>query len=472
MRRVALLALMVSLPASAGRRSPAPAPPSLEEGAALLLGQALSSDEAWNELAYLCDHIGHRLAGSSGLEQAVAWGAEELEADGLEVQLEPVRVPVWIRGEERVELLAPMQRRLEVLTLGGSVGTAPEGLEAEVMVVGSYEELEQRGAEAQGRIVLFDDPWVDYGQAVQYRGHGASAAAKQGAVAALVRSPTPTSLGTPHTGGMRYEDGVAQVPAVAVTTEDASWMRRLIEDGETVRVRLVLGAHSAGEADTHNVVGQVTGREHPEQVVILACHLDSWDVGQGAQDDGAGCVAAMEAGRLLAALPVAPRRTVRVVLYANEEFGLSGGKAYGRDHAGEVPRIVAALEADTGAGQPLGFRIDLRQPATGERDEGLAQAALEALEPHMALLGPIGADQLEISWSGADISPLVKQGVPGLGLKHDTSGYWPIHHTTADTLDKIDPELLARNVAAMALMGWILAEAPEPLPRGDPQPQD
>jgi carboxypeptidase Q len=458
-----VLSLLLCAPGQAGRRDPTP--PSLEEGATQLLGQALLTDEAWRELAYLCDHIGHRLAGSEGLERAVSWGAREMEADGLEVSLEPVRVPVWIRGEERVEMIAPMDRRLEVLTLGGSVGTGPEGLEGEVMVVGSFEELEQRGEEASGKIVLFDDPWESYGQAVQYRGHGASAAAKQGAVAALVRSPTPVSLGTPHTGGMGYEEGVPSIPAVAVTLEDAAWMRRLIEADQTVRVRMKLGAHDAGEADSHNVAGELRGREHPEQVVILGCHLDSWDVGQGAQDDGAGCVAAMEAGRLLASLPVAPRRTVRVVLYANEEFGLSGGKAYGEAHADEVPNIVAALEADTGAGQPLGFRIDMRTPGSGERDEVVAQRALEALAPHMALLAPIDAEALQVSWSGADISPLVKQGVPGLGLDHDTSGYWPIHHTTADTLDKVDPELLRRNVAAMALMGWILAEMPEPLPR-------
>ena len=453
----------LSLPAIAGRRAPPPPPPSLEEGAATLLGQALSSDQAWEELSYLCDHIGHRLAGSVGLERAVEWGARELEADGSSVHLEPVQVPVWIRGEERVELVAPMARRLEVLTLGGSVGTPAEGLEAEVMVVGSFDELEQRGTEAAGKIVLFDDPWVDYGQAVQYRSRGAAEAAKHGAVAALVRSPTPTSLGTPHTGGMRYEEGGPQVPGVAVTIEDAAWMRRLLEDEEPVRVRMVLGAHSDGEASSYNVVGEVLGREHPEQVVILSCHLDSWDVGQGAQDDGAGCVAAMEAGRLIAALT--PRRTVRVVLYANEEFGLSGGKAYAQAHADELPNIVAAIEADTGAGQPLGFRVDMRSPSTGERDEALAQAVIQALEPVMGLLAPIGASGLESSWSGADISPMVKLGVPGLGLKHDTSGYWPIHHTSADTLDKIDPQMLARNVAAMAIMGWVLAEQPEELPR-------
>ena len=466
-----LLTLLGAGPTLAGRRAPAPAAPSLEEGAAQLMNDALLADEAWGELRYLCDHIGHRLAGSVGLEQAVAWGARELEADGLGVTLEPVQVPVWIRGEERVELLAPLERRLDVLTLGGSVGTPPGGIEGEVVVVGSFDELEERRAEAAGKIVLFDDPWVDYGQAVSYRGRGAAAAAKQGAIAALVRSPTPISLGTPHTGGMRYEEGVPEIPAVAVTLEDAAWMRRLAANGEAVRVRLQLGARREGEAASHNVVGQIEGREHPEQVVILACHLDSWDVGQGAHDDGAGCVAAMEAGRLLAAMPVAPRRSVRVVLYANEEFGLSGGKAYAAAHQDELGQIVAAVEADTGAGQPLGFRVDMRAADSGERDEALAAQVVAALQASMALLQPIDATELEISWSGADISPLVKLGVPGLGLKHDTSGYWPIHHTRADTFDKIDPALLARNVAAMTVMGWILAEQPEPLPRSQVPPE-
>ncbi len=438
--------------------------PSIEEGAAILLGRALSSPEAWNDLAYLCDHVGHRLTGSPGLGKAVAWGAETMREDGLEVSLEPVMVPSWIRGEEHVRMLAPVERELNVLTLGGSVGTDDDGLEGEVMVVGSFEELEARADEVPGKVVLFDDPWRDYGQAVQYRGHGASRAAEHGGIAALVRSPTPVSLGTPHTGGMRYDDGIERVPAVAVTTEDASWMRRLVEGGETVRVSMRLGAHDAPDVLSHNPVGELRGREHPEQVVVLGCHLDSWDVGQGAQDDGAGCVAAMQAGRLLASLPVAPRRSVRVVLFVNEELGLSGGKAYAKAHADELGDIVAAIEADTGAGQPLGFRVDLRDPATGERDEARTQAVIEALQPWMDSLAPVGAQSLEASWSGADISPMVKQGVPGFGLKHDTSGYWPIHHTVADTLDKIEPDLLARNVAAMTLMAWILAETPERLP--------
>ncbi len=436
----------------------------LDQGAATLLDGALGSREAWEDLAFLSNRIGHRLSGSPALEQAVAWGAETMRGDGLEVTLEPVQIPRWIRGEEHVEMLEPFARSLRVLTLGRSVGTGSDGLEGEVMVVGSFEELDRRSAEAYGKIVLFDDPWESYGQAVQYRGHGASAAAEHGGIAALVRSATPSSLGTPHTGAMRYDEGVERVPAVAVTTEDASWMRSLIEGGETVRVAMRLGARTEPDVPSHNVVGQLSGREHPDQVILMGCHLDSWDVGQGAQDDGAGCMAAMHAGRLLASLPAAPRRTVRVVLFVNEEMGTSGGKAYAEAHAVEVPDIVAAIEADAGSGRPLGFRIDIRDITTGERDEERSQAAMEALEPYMSLLDPLGANLLELGHSGVDIGPLVELGVTGLGTRQDTEDYWPIHHTEADTFDKVDPRLLAENVAAMALMGWILAELPEPLP--------
>ncbi|MFH1464529.1 MAG: M28 family peptidase [Pseudomonadota bacterium] len=461
------LLLLGAMGAQAGR--PIPAPPTMEEGAALLAGQALASDGAWRKLATLCDTIGHRIAGSPELARAVTWGVETMRAEGLEVHLEPVQVPVWVRGEERVELLAPMARPLHALTIGGSVGTGPEGVEGDVMVVASIEELKARAGEAAGKLVLFDVPWEGYGQAVQFRSRGASAAAAVGAVGALVRSPTPTSLATPHTGALRYDDASPRVPAVILTLEDSAWLRRLVERGEVPRVRLVLGAEDRGEALSHNVVGEVRGRVRPEEVVILSGHLDSWDLGQGAQDDGAGCVTAMEAGRLLAALPVPPRRTVRVILYVNEENGLSGGRAYAGAHAAEVAGIVAAIEADTGAGQPLGFSLDLRDPATGLPDLEVGARAVATLAPWAPLLRASGAVDLTTGGSGSDISPLVALGVPGLGLSQDTSGYWPIHHTAADTLDKVDPTLLARNAAALAVMGWLLAEAEEPLPRVGPR---
>jgi len=454
--------------AAAGEEPDLPRPLGIGEGAALLAERALASKGAWVRLAELCDSVGHRLAGSVAMERAVAWAAATLRADGLDVALEPVAVPSWWRGEERVELVAPYPRRLRVHTLGGSVGTGPEGITGEVLVVGSFEELAARAGEAAGRIVLYDAPWESYGQAVQFRAAGASRAAAVGALAALVRSPTPTSLATPHTGGLSYEAGAARIPGVALTTEDSAWLRRLAARGQAPVVHLVLGAEDRGTVTSHNVVATVRGRERPEESVILACHLDSWDVGQGAQDDGAGCAAAMEAGHLLAALRVPPRRSVRVVLFTNEEYGLSGGLAYAQAHAGEIALISAAIEADTGAGEPLGFGLDLRDPATGEAAGEAARAALAVLRPHAGLLGPIGATALDVGGSGSDISPLAARGVPTLGLRQDTAGYWPVHHTEADTLDKVDPALLARNAAALAVMGWLLAELPAPLPRVSP----
>ncbi len=462
MLRTLLLASLLAAPAHARRKPPAP---SVEEGAAQLLGQALQSREAWEELAFLCDRIGHRLAGTAALEQALDWGLERMAEDGLQVHGEPVTIPVWIRGEELVEITEPLPRRLDAMILGRSVGTPAGGLEGEILVVGSFEELQERAEEVPGRIVVYDLPWVDYGHNVQFRGRGAIEAARHGAIAALVRSAGPDGLNTPHTGAMRYEEGVPPIPGVAVTAEDSAAMRRLSEAGTPVRVRLQLGAHTAEDATSRNAVGELTGRELPEQVVLLGCHMDSWDAGQGAQDDGAGCVTVMQAGALLAQLPTPPRRSVRVVLFTDEELGIVGGKAYGQAHTQEISSIVAALEADTGAGQPLGFRLDIRDPETDERDESAEERLRGILEPHLPLLAPVGAATLESSWSGADIWPLVQAGVPGFGLKHDTSGYWPVHHTRADTLDKIQPELLARNVAAMTLMTWILAELPEDLLR-------
>lgn len=434
--------------------------PDIDDVGAQLLGRALTSDEAWDKLEELCDDIGHRLSGTPQLEAAVEWGAARMAGDGLEVHTEEVQVPHWVRGKEKLTLLGDVDRELDVLALGRSVGTPVGGIEGDVIVVDSWEHLESLGKEVQGKIVVYDVPFTTYGETVQYRGGGAVEAAKHGAIAALVRSVTPESLDTPHTGAMRpYQEGVPEIPAAAITVEAAAQFRRMQDREITPRVRLELGAKMLDDRPSHNVIGEVKGREKPDQVVILACHLDSWDVGQGAQDDGAGCVAAMEAGRLIGELGVAPRRTVRVVLYTNEENGLMGGKTYAEVH-GDEP-IVAALEMDTGAGQPFGWRVDVRRESE-EEAASLQQEAIEALAPVQRLLSNIGADQLIPRFSGADIGPLVERGVLGLGLQQDTTGYWPIHHTEADTLDKIDPEMLRRNVATMAVTAWWLAEVETP----------
>ncbi len=430
-----------------------------EAVAAELLGRALTTNEAYDDLVELCDDIGHRLTGSPGLERAVEWARDKLAEDGLDARTETVTVPVWRRNDESATLLAPVERELDVLGLGWSIGTPPGGLEGEVIVVDDFDHFERLPrSEIEGRMVLWDVPFSTYGATVQYRVRGASVAASKGAIASLMRSVTPQSLATPHTGTQRYADDADPIPALAITVEDALAMRRWQERGKTVRMKFSMGAETLPDQQSANVVADLRGRERPDEYVLLGCHLDSWDVGQGAQDDGAGCVIAMDAARLISELDVRPRRSIRVVLFTNEESGLAGGKAFAEAHAGDT--YVAALEADTGAGAPEGFRVDIRR---GDDTERLQERALQALQPWTPLLAPVGASRLELAYSGADVGPLVEAtGTLGLGLINDTSGYWPIHHTPADTIDKVDPATLRRNVGAVAVMAWMLAESSDP----------
>jgi Zn-dependent M28 family amino/carboxypeptidase len=352
-----------------------------------------------------------------------------------------------------------------ILGLGGTVGTPPEGITAPVVVVGSYEELEALGRETvEGKIVLYDNPFVrtgeemkDYGRAVKYRSGGASAAARLGAVAALVRSVATTSLRTPHTGGLRYNEEDPKIPAAAVTVEDSMLLRRLVEAGEDVRVNLFLGARTEPDRDGANVVAEIPGRERPEEIVLIGAHLDSWDVGTGAIDDGAGCIMVIETMRLIASGPP-PRRTVRGVLYANEENGLRGGRAYRDAHEAELSQHVAAIESDSGGGRALGLDVTA--------GEGGVEMLHELLAP---VLAPIGAARVRSGGGGADISVLEDHGVPLLGFRPDTTNYFHWHHTMADTLDKIDPGELQHATAAFAAATWVLAESPSTLPRVPPE---
>jgi Zn-dependent M28 family amino/carboxypeptidase len=275
-----------------------------------------------------------------------------------------------------------------------------------------------------------------------------------------VRSITPTSLNTPHTGALHYGEESEPIPAAAITLEDAARFHRWAKAGVPISVQLELGSHSGPDATSHNVIGEVLGRVSPEEIVLVGCHLDSWDVGQGAQDDAGGCSIVMEAARLIGELPIAPRRTVRVVLFTNEENGLRGAAAYAQAHAGE--RHVAALESDTGTGLASGFRVDVRHQDETEQARRLA-VVLENLSFIQPYLEPLSAGEFHGSYGGADISPLVKTGTVGFGVDHDTSGYWPIHHTHADTVDKVDPAALRQAVAAVAVLVYALAENPDPL---------
>jgi carboxypeptidase Q len=455
-------ALLAGSVAHAGKRDADEVPaPTRDELAANLMGQALASDGAWDKLVELCDDIGHRISGSPQLEEAVAWSASAMEADNLVVSQEPIMVPVWERGPASATLTVPITKDLPLLALGGSISTPEGGITAPVVVAGSFEALTALGKEAvEGKIVVWNRPFTTYGETVQHRVRGAIEAARLGAVASLTRSVTPVSLSTPHTGMMRYDEAVPKIPSAAITIEDAELMQRYADRGVTPTIHLELEAHDRGEAPSANVIGEVPGGELADEVVVIGCHLDSWDVGQGAQDDGAGCVMAMEAGRLLASLPRPPRRTVRVVLFTNEENGLRGGTGYASAHAAE--NTVACMEADTGAGRPLGFGVDVSFLAEDAREAAAAQV-ISALAPAAALLEPLGADALALGYSGADIGPTVKSGAIGLGLRHDMTGYWPIHHTTADTLEKIDKMELRRNVATFAVMAWYLADLDLPI---------
>lgn len=466
MSRFKLLVALAAFVAPAALAA-APSPPPTSEAAAplpsitRLLAAALADSHAWSRLGELCDLVGPRLNGSAGQARAVAWALNGLRADGLtSVRAEPVQVPHWVRGEESAECLEPLRFALPVLGLGGTVGTSSAGIEAELLAVRDFDELAARATEARGRIVLFDPPWEGYGKTVQYRSRGADAAAKHGAVACLIRSVADVSLATLHTGVMRYADradtawtGVPQIPAAALTVEDAGRLHHLARAGHAVRVRLSLGARTLPDTESANVVGEVRGRERPEEIVVIGAHLDSWDVGTGAHDDGAGCVIVMEAARLLARLPVAPRRTVRVVLFADEENAQTGGRAYAAAHAGELARHVAALECDSGGFAPRGFSV---------QGDSATVAQVRALARPLAA---VGAAEVTPGGSGVDVSFIVKQGVPGLGHRVDGERYFEYHHSPADTFDKIDARDLAKNVAAVAALAWALAEDPEPLHR-------
>jgi Zn-dependent M28 family amino/carboxypeptidase len=424
-----------------------------------LIGAALTEGHAWARLAELTDGIGPRLSGSEGAEAAVQWAKRSLEADGVKVWLEPVRVPRWVRGEERGQVLASERFRahpLALTALGGSAPTPPEGLTAEVVEARSLEELAARGEAVKGKIVFFNHTMAeaaDYGRFAGLRARGPGAAAKAGAVAVLVRSLATASLRSPHTGNTRFEAGEPEIPAAAISVEDAELLHRLLAGGP-VRVHLVLGCQSLPEVDSFNVVAEVKGRERPQEVVLLGAHLDSWDVGTGAHDDGAGVVMVMEAARLLGKLKPAPRRTVRVVLFMNEENGLRGARAYAEAHAAELPRHVAALEMDAGGGRPLG--ITLKAGAGGEA----------LVEPWLRPLEGVGAGALLAEPAGgADLLPLVPAQVPFVGVRQDASRYFDVHHSHADTLDKVSPKELAWSTAAVTWVAYVLAEIPGVLPR-------
>lgn len=417
---------------------------------------ALSDSAAWNRIAELTERFGHRFSGSQGLEQAIDWVIDMMKSDGLDnVRGEPVMVPRWIRGDESATMVAPRTQALPMLGLGGSIATPAAGITAEVMVVTSYDDLTKRAAEARGKIVLFNVVFTNYGETVRYRSGGAVAAARAGAVASMVRSITPYSMRTPHTGGMAYDSTVTKIPHFAITPEDADMIARFIARGEKVRVQVKMSAHFLPDALSRNVMGELRGRELPDEVVVMGGHIDSWDVGRGAMDDAGGVVVAWEALRILKRLGLQPRRTIRAVGWTNEENGMRGGNAYRDAHHANLDKHVLAMESDAGVFRPLGF---------GFTGSDAAFAMIQQVGSLIERAIP-GSGAITRGGGGADIGPIMALGVPGMGLNVDGTKYFWYHHTDADTVDKLDPKEVAQCAAAMAIMAYVVADMPEKLPR-------
>jgi len=442
--------------------------PDLKQQLIALRDAALGDDYAYKQVAYLTENIGPRPSGSAQSVKAAQYVADQMRSLGLEVRLEEVKVPHWVRGAETAELIDfPGQvpnttQRVFVTSLGGSTSTPADGLTAEVVVVRNFSELASLGrSKIAGKIVLFNFPFdtrkadsghaLDaYSEAVIYRSSGAKAAAELGAVASLIRSVGGAEYRLPHTG----YSVPAGIPAGAVAAEDASLIADLATQGK-IRMHLTLVSQDLPETTGYNVIADLKGSEHPEQVVVVSGHLDSWDLGTGAIDDAAGVAVAMEAAQLIQQLHYRPKRTLRVIAWVDEESGGRGRTAYTTAHGTEFADHVAAIESDLGAAHPLGFTVKI------------SQHAVEFLHPVQEILQSFGASLIEsIQTSpGSDISAMAQAGVPALGIMQDGRTYFNYHHSAADTLDKIEPRALRENAAAMVVMGFALACTEQPLPR-------
>jgi len=442
------------------------------EPAQKLIAAALADSEGLERLQYLCDRIGNRLSGSASLERAIEWSAAEMKKAGLEnVRTPPVKVPHWVRGRESAVMLEPVAKPLTMIGLGMSVGTPKQGVTANVVAVSSFDQLAALGrGKIAGKIVLYNPAWEGYGQTVIYRSSGASRAAELGAVAVLVRSMTGVSLQTPHTGALNYAEGIAKIPAAALSVEDADMIQRLVRGGSQVQVRLMMEAHQDADADSHNVMGEIRGSEKPEEVVVLGGHIDSWDIGQGANDDGSGIMATFQAVALMKKLGLRPRRTVRVCFWVNEENGGAGGVAYRKMVGDAIANQVAAIEMDGGAEKPVGFGFGGGGPERrgGRRREGAAPppataAAFQRAVEIGKLLEGIEGGKISPGGGGSDISPLLADGVPGFGVRTVGIHYFDWHHTDADSFDKIVPREFQLNVASLAVLSYVLADMPERL---------
>jgi len=446
-----LTALLLTLAAAA----PALTPAVLTEARALR-DRALADDTAYELVRSLTTEVGPRLAGTPGDAASVAWALRTLKSLGFQnVRAEPVTVPRWIRGDARAEIMAPWPQPLIVTSLGGSVGTPVGGIEAEVVPVTTFDDLKSMTrAQLEGRIVFFtfrmerSRDGAGYGKAAAARSRGAAEAAKLGAVGMVMRPAGTSTSRTPHTGAQRWSEGIPPIPAMALSNPDADLLEQQLASGNPVRLRLTSTARWDGEAQSANVVGEIPGDGRADEIVILGAHLDSWDLGTGAHDDATGVGIITAAAKLAGEAKPRPRRTIRVVFFANEEFGLSGARAYAAKHADAAERHVLGMESDLGAYQPFGLTARV------------APDRLPLVRAMQSVVEPLGIDYLGTEASGgADLGPLRELGMPVMDLKTDAAPYFDLHHTANDTFDKVDPALVRANVAAYAALAYLAAQA-------------
>lgn len=411
-------------------------------------------NRSYERLGLLVDTVGPRLSGSKNLEKAIQIMYQNLQQDGLEnVHLEPVKVPHWERGEESAVMLLPRIHKMAILGLGSSIGTPPGGITAEVLVVTSFDELQRRASEARGKIIVYNQPYTSYGITVQYRHQGAVEAAKVGAVASLIRSVASFSIYSPHTGIQEYQDGVPKIPTACITVEDAEMMSRMASRGNKIVIHLEMGAKTYPDTDSFNTVAEITGSKYPEQVVLISGHLDSWDVGQGALDDGGGAVISWEALSLVKDLGLRPKRTLRLVLWTAEEQGGIGASQYYELHKANVSNYSLVMESDSGTYLPTGLQF------TG------SDKARAIMKEIMSLLQPLNVTNVFSDGEGTDINFWIQAGVPGASLRDDLYKYFSFHHSHGDTMTAMDPKQMNVAAAVWAVVAYVVADMEEMLPR-------
>ncbi len=413
-----------------------------------IINKAMQDSTAWEQLAYLCDTFGPRPSGSESLNKALMWMKGEMQKDGLEnVKAEEAYVPHWVRGREFCELVKPRKEQLHMIGLGGSIATPPEGITAPLLIVNSFEELKARAKEAKGKIVLFNKPWMGYGDAVQFRFNGAVYAAEAGAVASLIRSCSPIGMQNPHTGVMGYNDTIPKIPNAAISLEDAEMLERMEKRGQNPVVHLYMEAKTLPDVKSYNVMGEIKGSERPGEIIVVGGHTDCWDPGLGAQDDGGGAISAWKAVKLLKDLGIKPKCTIRAVMFVNEENGTKGGKAYAVDHKNDNTKLMFEFDSGVFEPQSIGFSGSDAQMET-----------VKGFEPYLKILD----DSISVvkgGW-GVDISPLAKQNnIPVMSLgTNDEGKYFWYHHSATDTPDKVNPAVMNKCIAAIAISLYLYSE--------------